>query len=306
MSNIYDCIIVGAGPAGLAAGLYAGRSRLNTLIIEKAVDGGQIAITDDIENYPGGVVEGESGPELIERFTKQAERFGAKRLSATVKKMELEGDVKKIYCGDDVYEAHTVILATGAHARKAGCPGEAEFTGKGVSYCAVCDGAFYKDKTVAVVGGGDTALQDALLLSKIAETVYLIHRRNEFRANKSLQKAVTETPNIKLVLNSVVKEIIGDKKVTAVKILNNGNEVLLNIDGVFTAVGTVPNSSLLKGIAELDNNGYVVASEDGITSAKGIFAAGDVRTKRLRQVVTAVSDGANCVQSVEEYLCNGE
>lgn len=303
---MYDTVIIGSGPAGLSAAVYAKRAQLKAVVIEKEYMGtGQIAVSERVDNYLG--LYGESGFDLGERFRSHAVSLGVEFIENEVIKIVPEDDCYNIAFTDNKnIQAKTIIYAAGANPRRLDVKGESEFTGKGVSYCAVCDGAFYKGKTVAVVGGGDTALQDALLLSKIAKTVCLVHRRDEFRANKSLQKSVTETPNIKLVLNSVVKEIIGDKKVSGVKILNNGNEELLNVDGIFTAVGTVPNSSLLNGIAELDDNGYVVANEDGITSAKGIFAAGDVRTKRLKQVVTAVSDGANCVQSVEEYLYNGE
>lgn len=303
---MYDTVIIGSGPAGLSAAVYAMRAQLKAVVIEREYMGtGQIAVSERVDNYLG--LYGESGFDLGEKFRSHAVSLGVEFIENEVSKIVPEDDFYNIAFTDNkIIKAKTIIYAAGANPRRLDVKGESEFTGKGVSYCAVCDGAFYKDKTVAVVGGGDTALQDALLLSKIAKTVYLVHRRDEFRANKSLQKAVTETPNIKLVLNSVVKEIIGDKKVSAVKMLNNGNEELLNVDGIFTAVGTVPNSSLLNGIAELDDNGYVVANEDGITSSKGIFAAGDVRTKKLRQVVSAVSDGANCVQSVEEYLCNGE
>lgn len=303
---MYDTVIIGSGPAGLSAAVYAKRAQLKAVVIEKEYMGtGQIAVSERVDNYLG--LYGESGFDLGERFRSHAVSLGVEFIENEVIKIVPEDDCYNIAFTDNKnIQAKTIIYAAGANPRRLDVKGESEFTGKGVSYCAVCDGAFYKGKTVAVVGGGDTALQDALLLSKIAKTVCLVHRRDEFRANKSLQKSVTETPNIKLVLNSVVKEIIGDKKVSGVKILNNGNEELLNVDGIFTAVGTVPNSSLLNGIAELDDNGYVVANEDGITSAKGIFAAGDVRTKRLRQVVTAVSDGASCVQSVEEYLSNCE
>lgn len=303
---MYDTVIIGSGPAGLSAAVYAKREQLRAVVIEKNYMGtGQIAVSERVDNYLG--LYGESGFDLGEKFRSHAASLGVEFIENEVIKIVPEDDFYNIAFADNkIIKAKTIIYAAGANPKRLDVKGESEFTGKGVSYCAVCDGAFYKGKTVAVVGGGDTALQDALLLSKIAETVYLVHRRGEFRANKSLQKTVTETPNIKLVLNSVVKEIIGDKKVSGVKILNNGNEELLNVDGIFTAVGTVPNSRLLNGIAELDNNGYVVANEDGITSAKGIFVAGDVRTKRLRQVVTAVSDGASCVQSVEEYLSNCE
>lgn len=303
---MYDAVIIGSGPAGLSAAVYAKRAQLKAVVIEKNYMGtGQIAVSERVDNYLG--LYGESGFDLGEKFRSHAVSLGVEFIENEVSAIVPEDDLFNIAFTDNTnIQSKTIIYAAGANPRKLNIKGESEFTGKGVSYCAVCDGAFYKDKTVAVVGGGDTALQDALLLSKIAKVVYLIHRRDEFRANKSLQKSVKQTQNIKLILNAVQKEIIGDKKVSAVKILHNGNEELLNVDGIFAAVGTVPNSSLLNDIAELDDNGYVFANEDGITSAKGIFAAGDVRTKRLRQVVTAVSDGANCVQSVEEYLSNCE
>lgn len=303
---MYDTVIIGSGPAGLSAAVYAKRAQLKAVVIEKNYMGtGQIAVSERVDNYLG--LYGESGFDLGEKFRSHAVSLGVEFIENEVNRIVPEDNFCNIAFTDNKnIQAKTIIYAAGANPRKLCIKGEREFTGKGVSYCAVCDGAFYKDKTVAVVGGGDTALQDALLLSKIAKTVYLVHRRDEFRANKSLQKSVKETQNIKLVLNSVVKEIIGDKKVSSVRIISNGNEESLNVDGIFIAVGTVPNSILLNGIAQLDDNGHVVANEDGITSVKGIFAAGDVRTKKLRQVVTAVSDGANCVQSVEEYLCNGE
>lgn len=303
---MYDTVIIGSGPAGLSAAVYAKRAQLESVVIEKQYMGtGQIAESERVDNYLG--LYGESGFDLGEKFRSHAVSLGVEFIENEVIKIVPEGNFYNIAFPDDSgIKTKTIIYAAGADPRKLCIKGESKFTGKGVSYCAVCDGAFYKNKTVAVFGGGDTALQDAILLSKVAEVVYLVHRRDEFRANKTLQKTVKETQNIKLVLNSVPEEIIGDKKVSAVKILRSGNEEILNVDGIFIAVGTVPNSSLLKNIVNLDDKGYVAANEDGATSANGIFAAGDVRTKKLRQVATAVSDGANCVQSVEEYLCNGE
>ena len=299
---MYDTIIIGSGPAGLSAVVYAKRARLNVIVVEKEYMGtGQIAESERVDNYLG--LYGESGFDLGDKFREHAVSLGAEFYEGEVVKIVPENNTYKVVFSDDkVLESKTIIYATGANPRKLNIKGENEFTGRGVSYCAVCDGAFYKDKTVAVVGGGDTALQDAVLLSKIAKTVYLIHRREEFRANKILQNTVKNTPNIKLVLSAVPLGIIGDKKVSSIKVLKNDTEELLDIDGVFVAVGTIPNSHILEGIAELDNNKYVVANEDGLTSAKGIFVAGDVRTKQLRQVVTAVSDGANCVESVEKYI----
>lgn len=301
---MYDTIIIGGGPAGLSAAVYAKRAQLNAVVVEKEYMGtGQIAESERVDNYLG--LYGESGFDLGEKFREHAASLGVEFYEGeAVKIVSEEKFYHIVFSDDEVLKTKTVIYAAGANPRKLNIKGETEFSGKGVSYCAVCDGAFYKNKAVAVIGGGDTALQDAVLLSKIAETVYLIHRRDEFRANKALQKTVMNTENIKLVLNAVPAEIMGDKKVSAIKISHNAQEETLDVDGVFAAIGTVPNSKLLEGIASLDGNHYIIANEDGITSAKGIFAAGDVRTKQLRQVVTAVSDGANCVQSVENYLSN--
>ena len=297
MSEIYDVIILGAGPAGLAAGLYAGRSRLNVLIIEKGQDGGQIAITDEIENYPGQIVEGESGPSLIARMTEQAEKFGAKRVSDMIKEVELEGEVKVLKSEKNEYRGKNVIIATGAHARPIGCKGEGQFRGKGVSYCATCDGAFFRNKVTAVVGGGNVALEDAIFLSRMCKKVYLIHRRDEFRGAKILQDEVKKNDKIEILWNTIVTKIDGDEVVEGLHIQDVDNHVdkLLDVDGIFIAVGTKPASELLSGKLSTDEKGYIIA---------GIFAAGDGRSKNLRQVVTAVSDGANCVYSVERYLQN--
>lgn len=299
---MYDTIIIGSGPAGLSAAVYAKRAQMNVVVVEKEYMGtGQIAESERVDNYLG--LYGETGFDLGEKFRDHAISLGAEFCEGEAVRIISENNIYKVIFSDDkVLETKTIIYAAGANPRRLNIKGETEFSGKGVSYCAVCDGAFYKNKTVAVIGGGDTALQDAVLLSKIAGTVYLIHRRDEFRANKALQSKVMNTPNIKLILSTVPLEIIGDKKVSAIKILHNRKEEFLNVDGVFIAVGTIPNSDLLKGIAELDSNKYVVSNENGLTSAKGIFVAGDVRTKQLRQVITAVSDGANCVYSAEKYI----
>lgn len=299
---MYDTIIIGSGPAGLSAAVYAKRAQMDVIVIEKEYMGtGQIAESERVDNYLG--LYGESGFDLGEKFREHTISLGTEFYEGEAVRIIAEDNIYKVEFSDGkALESKTIIYATGANPRKLNIKGESEFSGRGVSYCAVCDGAFYKDKTVAVIGGGDTALQDAVLLSKIAKTVYLIHRRDEFRANKALQNKVKNTPNIKLILSAVPLKIIGDKKVNAIKILHNDKKELLNVDGVFVAVGTIPNSHLLEGIAELDSNKYVVANEYGLTSAKGIFVAGDVRTKQLRQVVTAVSDGANCVDSAEKYI----
>jgi thioredoxin reductase (NADPH) len=299
---MYDTVIIGSGPAGLSAAVYAKRAQLNCIVVEKDYMGtGQIAESDRVDNYLG--LYGESGFDLGDKFRQHAESLGVEFYEGEAVEIASHKNAYKIRFSDDkTIDTKTIIYACGAKHRKLAVEGEDEFIGRGVSYCAVCDGAFYKNKTVAVVGGGDTALQDAVLLSKIADTVYLIHRRAEFRANKALQNTVINTKNIKLVLDAVPTKIEGDKTVSSITIKQNDNEKTLDVNGVFVAVGTTPNSQLLEGLVQLDKNGYTIANEDGITSAKGIFVAGDVRTKTLRQVVTAVSDGANCVTSVENYL----
>lgn len=299
---MYDIIIIGSGPAGLSAAVYAKREQLNAVVIEKEYMGtGQIAESERVDNYLG--LYGESGYDLGEKFRQHAVSLGVEFYEGEAERIvRSEGGYDTVLSDGKTLRTKTVIYAAGANPKRLDVKGEAEFSGRGVSYCAICDGAFYKDKTVAVIGGGDTALQDAVLLSKTARTVYLVHRRSEFRANKALQKKVADTENIKTVLNAVTLEISGDKKVSLIKLKQDNNEKLLNVDGVFVAIGMVPNSQLLSGIAELDDNNYVIAGEDGTTTAGGIFAAGDVRTKNLRQVVTAVSDGANCVMSAEEFI----
>lgn len=299
---MYDIVIIGSGPAGLSASVYAGRAQLKTVIAEKVYgSAGQITDSEQVDNYLG--IWGESGYDLGEKFRTHALKFGAEFYEGEVIGIKkINGIFAVEFADKSQIEAKAVIYAAGTYRRKLEIKGETEFTGKGVSYCAVCDGAFYKGKTVAVIGGGDTALGDALFLSRTAEKVYLIHRRNEFRGSVSLQEKVRSTEKIKIILNSVPTEIIGDINVNSITILRDGKEEKISTDGIFVAVGTIPNSGLLKDFVKLDKNGYVIAGEDGITSVPGFFAAGDVRTKSLRQVVTAVSDGANCIYSAEEFI----
>lgn len=303
---MYDCLILGSGPAGLSAAVYAQRARISALVIEKVYRGaGQITESERVDNYLG--MYGENGYSMGVKFRKHADELGAEfyegKVTAITKKSDENGIYYSVSLDDGKsFEGRTVIYALGTERRKLNVKGEAEYTGKGVSYCAVCDGAFYRKKTTAVAGGGDTALGDALLLSKFAQKVYIIHRRNELRANKALQEKVKALPNVEFILNADITEIKGEKKVAAVKIIQENREKEIPVDGVFVAVGSTPSSELLKDLVELDNNGYVVADENGKTSESGIFAAGDVRTKKLRQVITAASDGANCLFSAEEYL----
>lgn len=301
---MYDCVIMGSGPAGLTAAIYAQRAKLNSMVIEKVYMGvGQITDSERVDNYPG--LYGENGFGLGKKFREHAEELGTNfRRGEVVEIKPVDGGYQVVIGDGSIIDTKTIIYALGAERRKLSVKGEAEFTGKGVSYCAVCDGAFYRGKTVAVAGGGDTALGDAVLLSKFAEKVIIVHRREQFRANKSLQEKIKALENVSTIFNTNIIEITGDKKVNAIQIKQGDSTHILPVDGIFVAVGSVPNSKLLNGIAELDERGYVIAGEDGKTTATGIFVAGDVRTKTFRQVVTAASDGANCVYSVEEYLGN--
>ena len=307
MSKVYDVIVLGAGPGGLAAGLYAGRSRLSTLIIEKGQDGGQIAITDDIENYPGQMVEGETGPSLIARMTQQVEKFGAERVSDTINAVELDGEIKILKSAKAEYQAKNVIIATGAYARPIGCKGEAEFRGKGVSYCATCDANFFEDLEVFVVGGGDSAVEEAMYLTKFARKVTIIHRRDELRAAKSIQEKAFANPKIEFFWDSVVEELGGDDILQWMKVKNvkTGEVRTVEADeedgmfGVFGFIGTVPNSKLFEGILDMDERGYIRTDEDMHTNIPNVYAVGDVRIKSLRQVVTAAADGAIAAVQVE-------
>ncbi|MDO4788686.1 MAG: thioredoxin-disulfide reductase [Johnsonella sp.] len=314
MSKVYDLIILGAGPAGLAAGLYAGRYRLSTLIIEKGMDGGQIAITDEIENYPGQIIDSEeSGATLIERMTRQAAHFGCERASANIVKVELEGPVKKaIDSRGNVYEGRTMIIATGAHPRPIGCKNEREFVGKGISFCATCDANFYEDFEVYVVGGGDSAVEEAMYLTKFARKVTIIHRRDQLRAAKSIQDKAFKNDKIHFMWDSVVEEVSGDGIVDrmVVKNVKTGEltEVLADPEdgmfGLFGFIGFLPNTDIFEGSGlELDN-GYIRTDDDMRTNIEGVYAAGDLRVKSLRQVITAAADGAIAACQAEHYIAN--
>jgi len=298
---MHELIIIGAGPAGLTAGIYAQRAKIDTILLEKLALGGQAALTDVVENYPG--FPEIKGYELIGKFEEHARKFGLRIESGKeVTKVEVEGDVKRVYCGNEVYEALSVIVATGAQPKKLGAKGEREYTGRGVSYCATCDGFFYRDKTVCVVGGGDAAITEALYLSKLASKVYVIHRRDKLRATKILQERAMRTENIEFIWNSTVEEIRGDEKVHFVLLRNlkDGSISELPVDGVFIFVGTQPNTEFID--VEKDENGFIITDEELRTSIEGIFAAGDCRKKPLRQISTAVGDGALAVHSAEAYL----
>lgn len=300
---LYDVIILGSGPAGLSAAIYAQRARLNTLIIEeKPLSGGQILDTYEVDNYPG--LPGITGFEMGQKFRTHADSLGAEVVNAQVLEVRLDGEKKIVSTKKGDYEAKSLIVATGAKHRRLGIPGEDKLAGMGVSYCATCDGAFFKGKEVAVVGGGDVALEDALFLARGCAKVYLIHRRGEFRGAKILQEKVKETANIEPVLNSVVTAIQGEGQVESVLVRSKegGPETELSVQGVFIAVGIEPNSSAVKDLVAQDADGYIMAGEDTRTSVDGVFAAGDVRTKQLRQVVTAAADGANAVTSAEKYI----
>ncbi|MBE5784868.1 MAG: thioredoxin-disulfide reductase [Clostridiales bacterium] len=311
MSKIYDVIVLGAGPAGLTAGLYAGRSRLSTLIIEKGQDGGQIAITNEIENYPGQMLEGESGPSLIARMTAQAEKFGVERARDSIKSVELEGEVKKLTGTKDEYLAKTVILATGAFPRPIGCRNEGEYVGKGISFCATCDAAFFEELEVYVVGGGDAAVEEAMYLTKFARKVTIIHRRDELRAAKSIQEKAFANPKIDFLWNTVVDEVGGDEVLSKMVVKNTKTGELTTIEadeddglfGLFGFIGLLPNTKLFEGMVDMEN-GYVKTDDNMRTNIPGVYAAGDLRVKSLRQVVTAAADGAIAAMQAEHYLAN--
>ena len=317
MAGIYDLVILGSGPAGLGAAIYAQRAELKTLVIEKEmVSGGQVLTTYEVDNYAG--LPGIGGFDLGMKFREHADNLGAEfaedvaiRIEeadpaeeGVLQAAEITGSLKKIVCENETYLTKTVIIATGAHHRKLEVPGEEEMVGMGVSYCATCDGAFFKNKKTAVVGGGDVAIEDAIFLARICEKVYLIHRRDELRGAKSLQKKLMAMENVEILWDTVVDRINGTMKVESLSLSNKktGETSNIDVDGVFIAVGISPNTEMFRGFVEMDNGGYIVAGEDGKTSVPGVFVAGDARTKHLRQIITAVADGANCVTSVERYL----
>ncbi len=311
MEKLYDVIIIGAGPAGLTAGLYAGRSRLSTLIIEKGKDGGQIAITNEIENYPGQILEGESGPSLIERMTKQCENFGVERVTAAISDVDLEGEVKIVRSVESEYRAKTVIIATGAFPRPIGCKGEKEFMGKGISYCATCDANFFEDFEVYVIGGGDSAVEEAMYLTKFARKVTVVHRRDELRAAKWIQDKAFANDKIEFMWDTVVEEVTGDGILSGMTVKNVKTGEVTHIEadeddgmfGVFGFIGMIPNTSIFDGKGlEMDKSGYIPTDELMKSNIPGVFVAGDVRVKTLRQVVTAAADGAIAAVQCEKYI----
>lgn len=310
MDKVYDIIVLGAGPAGLTAASYAGRSRIDTLLIEGEKDGGQIVITNEIENYPG-CLEEESGPSLIARMTKQVEKFGADRVTDTIVDVELDGKIKHLKGNHGDYYAKALVIATGASPRPIGCKGEKEFTGKGVSYCATCDANFFEDFEVYVVGGGDSAVEEAMYLTKFARKVTVIHRRDELRAAKSIQERAFKNEKLHFMWDTVVEELGGDGILSemTVKNVKTGELTKIVADeddgmfGVFGFIGTIPNSKIYEGKGlEMDERGYIPTDADMHTNIPGVFAAGDIRVKSLRQVVTAAADGAIAATQCEKYI----
>ena len=301
--HVYDMIVVGGGPGGYTAALYAARSGLDTLVLEKLSAGGQMALTEAIDNYPG-FEEGIDGFTLAEKMQRQAERFGAKSEYAEVERVDLAASPKVLETSAGVFYGRTVVLATGAGPRELGLANEAALTGRGVAYCAACDGMRYRGRTVVVVGGGNSAAGDALALSRVAKKVILVHRRDSLRATKVYHEPLMRAENIEFRWNSAVTELLGGDRLTGVRLrdLRTGEETQLDCDGVFISVGRKPATELVQGQLELDRGGYIVADETTKTSLPGVYAVGDVRTKPLRQVVTAVADGA----MAEEYLAGGE
>ncbi len=302
-NHVYDMIIIGGGPGGYTAALYAARAGFDMLLLERISAGGQMALTHQIDNYPG-FEEGIDGFSLADKMKKQAERFGAKSKTAEVVSVDLAAQIKQIETTSGIFFCKTVVLATGANPRELGVEKEAELVGRGVAYCAACDGMFYRGKTVVVVGGGNTAAEDALLLSRIAAKVILVHRRDTLRATKIYHEPLMKAQNVEFRWNSTVKELLHETKITGVRIadVNTGEESDIACDGVFVSVGRKPATEFLGGQIKLDSNGYVVAGEDTKTNIPGVYAVGDMRTKELRQVVTAVSDGAVAVHAAESVI----
>ena len=301
--HVYDMIIIGGGPSGYTAALYAARAGLDALVLEKLSAGGQMAQTHQIDNYPG-FADGIGGFELAQQMLQQAERFGSQTRSAEVLSVDLHTNPKAVQSSEGTFYGRTIVIATGANPRKLGVPKEDELVGKGVAYCASCDGMFYKGKTVVVVGGGNTAAEDAMLLSRIAKKVIVVHRRDTLRATKIYHEPLMKSENVEFRWNSVAAELLHEEKVTGIRIrdVNTGVENDIACDGVFVSIGREPAAAMFKDQLELDANGYIIAGESTETSIHGVYAIGDVRTKRLRQVVTAVADGAVAIHMAEEFL----
>lgn len=302
----YDLLIIGSGPAGLGAAVYAVRAGLKAAVVDRSpISGGQVQSTYEVDNYLG--LPGLSGGDLSDRFREHADRLGVTFITADVQAVERQEEQRTVYTvhtDKDDFSARAVVLATGASHSLLGVPGEKELAGMGVSYCATCDGAFYRKRTVAVVGGGDVAVEDAVFLAGICKKVCLIHRRDQLRAADSLQKKLFSLENVEVLWNSEVREIAGKEMVEGIQILNNktGEQSRLDVEGVFIAVGIVPDTEIFKDLVEMDEKGYIIADETCVTSEKGIFAAGDIRKKPMRQIITAVADGANAIHSVQEFL----
>lgn len=303
MSEIFDVVIIGGGPAGLAAGLYGSRARLETLVIEKSKYGGQAATTAELENYPGSE-HNSTGPSLSERMREQAEEFGTKFVKDEVIGLDVTDDVKVVKCKNGEYKTKTIIIASGAEPSLAGFEGELEFRGRGVSYCATCDADFFTDLDVAVIGGGDSALTEALHLTKFVNKLTIIHRRDEFRGAKSIQEKVFNNPKIEVIWNSVPVAITGDEIVEGLRIKNKLTDEVteLELNGIFVFVGLNPISQIFKGVVEMDERGYIITDSDMRTSVPGVFAAGDIRQKTLRQVITAAADGAIAATAADKYI----
>ncbi len=304
MTTVYDCIIIGAGPAGLSAGLYASRGNLKTLILEKGIVGGQLQNTEEIENYPG--MDHMTGPQVSDAMEAQTRRFGCEIITnAKVSKVDFNSKPKKVFSGDRVYEAHSIILASGSEHRHLGVPGELELAGKGVSYCAVCDGAFFKGRKLAVIGGGSSAVEEGNFLTKYASAVTLIHRRNELRAERILQKRFENNPKSSIIWNTVVEKINGDMLgVSSLTLRNIETNELSDFpcDGVFIYVGLSPNTDFLEGVVAVDGQGKVISNEKMETNIQGVFVAGDVRNTPLKQAVTAASDGSVAATMAIAYV----
>lgn len=303
MNELYDVLILGGGPGGYTAALYAARSGLRTLVLERLAAGGQMALTHQVDNYPG-FDEGVDGFTLGVKMQQGAQRFGAETMYADVQSVELKGKIKKLHTDRGTYYGKTVILATGANPRKLGLPMEQELTGKGVHYCAACDGMFYRGKTVVLVGGGNSAVADALVLSRVAKKVIMVHRRDSLRASKIYHEPLQQTENIEFRWNCEVSALRHSDRVNGVVVRNRitGEEETILCDGMFVSIGREPATSLFNGVVELDDAGYIVAGESTATNLPGVYAVGDVRTKSVRQIVTATADGAVAAHEIEEYL----
>ncbi len=309
MSKVYDVLIIGGGPAGLTAGLYAGRAKLDTIILEAETLGGQIALTDEVENYPGAL-DDPTGPRLVQRMVEQFKGFGGELVMEAVESFDFDADIKTVKTSKNEYKAKSIIIASGASPRKLGAKGEEKFSGRGISFCATCDAAFFEGLEVYVIGGGDTAVEEAVFISKFARKVTIVHRRDELRAAKSIQEKAFNNEKIDFIWDSVVEEIAGEGLVSEMTLLNRktNEKTVVKADeddgtfGVFVMVGYIPKTEMFKGVIDMDEAGYIIGDANMKTNVEGVFVAGDCRQKPLRQVVTATSDGAIASISAEKYI----